>query len=246
MGVQRATIFEHNFRVYQERVVKDDPFKMSYFVKTHDKLDQANIGYDKVGYEHYYRQAAFMVKIGAAFAEGLLVLLIGDDDAGANVNIDPYTVSEGLSDFGRLEHNKQNKILMVFGGLMVGSILFYAVLQNGITRRALSSVNLQAGWNRTMEKIRPAVSAVLPTDDDGNLVLGVMVVPTNAVAKAASSSLANVESRARNTYAYADETVRSFRIPDVQFVLVTSDSTHNSFAQVDDSGSELEAEMVAA
>ena len=248
MGTRRVTVYEHNFRVYQERAVKDDPIQMSKFVRSHDKLEQKDIGFDKEGYEFYYHQAAFMVKIGAAFAEGLLELLNGDDDAEGNVNVNPYTIDEGMGDFERFEENQHNQIVLIFGALMFGSVLFFALLQNGFTRRALSSANLQAGWNRTMDRIRPAVRAVIPTDDDGNLVLGVMVLPTNAVAEAASTSLAYVDTRARSSYAYADEAVRSFRIPEVQFVIRTgeSDSAENSVVQVNDSGSAFEAEMVAA
>ncbi|GKY98926.1 hypothetical protein MPSEU_000848400 [Mayamaea pseudoterrestris] len=236
MGTKRVTLYEHNFRVYQERSVKDDAVQMSYFVKTHDKLDQKDIGFDKVGYEYYYHQAAFMITIGAAFAEGLLLLLNGDDDAMGNINVDPYTSTNAQADFQSYVTNNHNMILLVFGALMMGLVLVYAVSRN--------SVSLRTGWSRTMEKIRPAVRAVVPTDDEGNLLLGVMVVPTNAMAEAASDSLAYIDSTARSTYAYADETVRSLR--DVQFVLKTSESRDDSGAHVNDTGSAIEAGMVAA
>lgn len=245
MGTRRVTLFEHNFRVYQERAVKADATSMSRFVKTHDKLEQTNIGFDHVGYEYYYHQAAFMVKLGAAFAEGLLVLMNADDDTTDPVDAAPFTIDEAASDFQRYQQNKQNKILLIFGALLMGSVLVYAVILNRATRDTLGS-SLREGWNRTMAKLRPAVRAVVPTDDDGNLVLGVMVVPTNAVAESASQSLAYVDHQARSTYAYVDETVRSLRIPEIQIIIKTPESTDNSVVQVDDTGSDLEAEMVAA
>jgi hypothetical protein len=244
MGRKEVSPAEHDFRVMQYKVVKEDPVRMSRFVLTHEKLDQTGIGSDKPGYDHYYHQAEFMVKVGAAFAKGILVLLNQRDEA----NADPYTATAALSDFQRLEGNKQSRILLIFGLLVFSLVVTFSFLQAGASGRGLTGINLQAGWSRTMNSLRPMIRAVIPTDDDGNLVLGVMVVAP--VTEAARNTYAYVDSRSRSTYAYADDTVRSFA--GNRFGMRSRGSTSGggdsvSEVQVGESRSQFEeAEMVAA
>lgn len=217
MGTRKVSLAEHNFRVYQQNAVKEDPTVKSVFIPTHTKVKVKEAGSNTEGYQYYYHKADFMIEIGAAFAEGLFRLINGQDDDG---KVDPYTTQEAMDDFERLEENKHNKIVIIFGCLLMGSIIAFAVKQNGgSTRGICTGAGFRVGVTSTINAIRPIVRAVIPTDDEGNLVLGVVVVPTNAVADVARSSYEYADSTARSTIAYARASVRSVRLPEVQLVV---------------------------